>query len=346
MKGILLAGGSGSRLYPLTRSVSKQLLPVYDKPAIYYPLSVLMLAGIREILIISTPRDLPLIEELLGDGRQLGLTFSYRPQPAPGGIAQAFLIAAEFIGQSQVCLILGDNVFFGHDLVPLLVDSAALRCGARVFAYHVHDPERFGVVEFDASHRALSLEEKPTRPRSNWAVTGLYFYDGQVVDIARSLKPSARGELEITDVNLAYLRIRQLSVVPLGRGVAWLDTGTPDSLLASSLFMQTLEQRQGLKIACIEEIALAKGLIDAGQFERLAESSGPGEYGRYLRRVLEEYRAACGPDDRAALALFGHPLRPDSKLASHATVQASSWTWTSSDCGPPADQPGQGRKRK
>jgi len=292
MKGIILAGGSGTRLYPLTRAVSKQLLPVYDKPAIYYPLSVLMLAGIREILIISTPRDLPLIEELLGDGRQIGLSLSYKPQAVAGGIAQAFLIGEKFIDDSPVCLILGDNIFFGHDLVPLLMESAQLRSGAHVFAYHVNDPERFGVVEFDGNRRAVSLEEKPRQPRSNWAVTGLYFYDSQVVGIAKALKPSARGELEITDVNLAYLRTGQWTVTPLGRGVAWLDTGTPDSLLASSLFMQTLEQRQGLKIACIEEIALLKGFIDVAQFERLVELCGRSDYGLYLRRVLQENRDA------------------------------------------------------
>jgi glucose-1-phosphate thymidylyltransferase len=291
MKGIILAGGSGTRLYPVTRSVSKQLLPVYDKPVIYYPLSVLMLAGIRDILIISTPRDVPLIEDLLGDGRHVGLSISYKVQPSPGGIAQAFLIGEEFIGREPVCLILGDNIFFGHDLVPLLVDSARLESGGRVFAYHVQDPERFGVVEFDQSFRAISLEEKPKKPRSNWAVTGLYFYDGQVADIAKSLKPSARGELEISDVNLAYLKMGRLTVTVLGRGVAWLDTGTHESLLASSLFVQTLEQRQGLKIACIEEVALIKGLIDVEQFKRLAEGCRGSDYGRYLGRVLKEHQA-------------------------------------------------------
>jgi glucose-1-phosphate thymidylyltransferase len=267
MKGIILAGGSGTRLYPLTRAVSKQMLPVYDKPAIYYPLSVLMLAGIRNILVISTPRDLPVIQELLGDGGQLGLSFSYKVQPHPGGIAQAFLIGEDFIGDGPVCLILGDNIFFGHDLMALLVDAARLAEGARVFAYRVHDPERYGVVEFDRDYRALSLEEKPKRPRSHWAVTGLYFYDARVVDVAGRLRPSPRGELEITDVNREYLQGGRLSVVPLGRGVAWLDTGTYDSLLAASLFVQTLEQRQGLKIACIEVIALIKGFIDAASRE-------------------------------------------------------------------------------
>ena len=292
MKGILLAGGSGSRLYPLTRSVSKQLLPVYDKPVIFYPLSILMLAGIRDILIISTPRDTPRIEELVGDGSQLGLSVSYKVQPNPGGIAQAFLLGEDFIAHTPVCLILGDNIFFGHDLMPVLVDSARLKKGARVFAYHVHDPERFGVVEFDKNLRALSLEEKPKKPRSNWAVTGLYFYDAHVVEMTQKLKPSARGELEITDVNLQYLSAGQLTVTPLGRGVAWLDAGTFESLLSSSLFVQTLEQRQGLKIACIEEIALSKGFIDTAQFERLAELYGKSDYGDYLRRVLAEKQAA------------------------------------------------------
>ena len=292
MKGIILAGGSGSRLYPLTRAVSKQLLPVYDKPVLYYPLSVLMLAGIRDILIISTPRDLPLIENLLGDGSQWGVTFSYKVQPNPAGIAQAFIIGAEFVGASPVCLILGDNIFFGHDLMPLLIESADLKVGANVFAYRVQDPERFGVVEFDRNFRALSVEEKPARPRSNWAVTGLYFYDAQVVEIARQLTTSARGELEITDVNLQYLRQNQLTVKTLGRGVAWLDTGTHDSLLAASLFVQTLEQRQGLKIACIEEIALLKGFIDVPGLQRLLEAPGKTEYGMYLQRVLREHQGA------------------------------------------------------
>ena len=292
MKAILLAGGSGSRLYPLTLSVSKHLLPVYDKPVIYYPLSVLMLAGIRDILIISTPRDTPRIAELLGDGSQVGLRLAYKVQPNPAGIAQAFLLGAEFIDGSPVCLILGDNLFFGHDLIDLLVQSAGLKTGAHVFAYHVQDPERFGVVEFDRHRCVVSLEEKPKAPRSNWAVTGLYFYDGTVVDVARSLKPSARGELEITDVNLHYLKAGQLTVTPLGRGVAWLDAGTFDSLISSSLFVQTLEQRQGLKIACIEEIALNKGFIDPGQFEKLAQACGKTEYGVYLQRVLQERMSA------------------------------------------------------
>jgi glucose-1-phosphate thymidylyltransferase len=290
MKGILLAGGSGTRLYPLTQSVSKQLLAVYDKPVIYYPLSILMLAGIREILIISTPRDTPLIEGLLGDGAPLGLKLSYKVQPNPGGIAQAFTLGADFVGSDPVCLILGDNIFFGHELHSLLVESAAATAteGARVFAYHVPDPERYGVIEFDAQRRAVSLEEKPKKPRSNWAVTGLYFYDGEVVDIARNLKPSARGELEITDVNLHYLRAGKLNVTALGRGVAWLDAGTYDSLLSSSLFVQTLEQRTGLKIACIEEIALTKGFVDREQFGRLIDRAGKSDYGNYLRMVQAE----------------------------------------------------------
>jgi glucose-1-phosphate thymidylyltransferase len=296
VKGILLAGGSGTRLYPLTRAVSKQLLPVYDKPVLYYPLSLLMLAGIREILVISTPTDLPLIERLLGDGSSLGLSLSYRVQPNPGGIAQAFLIGADFVRDSPVCLVLGDNLLFGHNLMDVLAESAGLREGARVFAYHVHDPERYGVVEFDRGRRALSIEEKPKNPRSSWAVIGLYFYDGRVVDVARGLKPSARGELEITDVNRAYLVAGQLTVTPLGRGVAWLDLGTHDSLLTASLFVQTLEQRQELKIACVEEVALLKGFIDVAQFERLASAFGASTYGRYLRRVLAEHQATAeGP---------------------------------------------------
>ncbi len=290
MKGIILAGGSGSRLYPLTRTVSKQLLPVYDKPVLYYPLSVLMLAGIREIIIISTPRDLPLIEELFGDGSQLGLSISYQVQPNPGGIAQAFLIGADFINHEPVCLILGDNIFYGHDLMHVLMQATKLTGGARVFAYRVHDPERFGVVEFDAQHRALSVEEKPVKPRSNWAATGLYFYDAQVVEIARSVRPSARGELEITDVNRQYLRQGELTVTPLGRGVAWLDAGTPDSLLKSSLFVQTLQERQGLKIACLEEIALVKGFIDREQMLRLIGRCANTDYGRYLERVCDDHR--------------------------------------------------------
>jgi glucose-1-phosphate thymidylyltransferase len=288
MKGVLLAGGAGTRLYPLTRCISKQLLPVYDKPTIYYPLSALMLAGIREILIISTPRDLPRIQELFGDGSQIGLKLAYKEQAQPNGIAQAFVLGAQFIGNSPVCLILGDNIFYGHEMTAMLEESAKLKAGARVFAYQVKDPERYGVVEFDQKHKALSIEEKPKAPKSNWAVTGLYFYDGSVVDIAKGLKPSARGEYEITDVNRAYLDRGQLHVQCMGRGVAWLDTGTFDSLLSSSQFVQTLEERQGLKVACIEEIAFAKRFIDAGQLRKLAEQSSKSEYGQYLLRVLKD----------------------------------------------------------
>ncbi len=264
------------------------MLPVYDKPVIYYPLSLLLLAGIRDILIISTPQDTPRIEQLLGDGKQLGISLSYIVQPAPAGIAQAFLLGADFIGDSPVCLILGDNLLFGHHLVEMLQESARLTSGARVFAYHVTDPERFGVVEFDQNFRALSIEEKPKAPRSNWAVTGLYFYDKEIVPIARAQKPSSRGELEITDVNREYLRRGTLEVCPLGRGVAWLDMGTPDALLSASQFVQTLEHRQGLKIACLEEIALHQGYINAEQLARLAEPYGKSDYGRYLQRLLLE----------------------------------------------------------
>lgn len=292
MKGILLAGGSGSRLSPLTRSISKQLLPVYDKPVVYYPLSVLMLAGIREVLVISTERDVPMLRALLGDGRQLGMQLSYIVQPRPEGIAQAFLLGADFIGHEPVSLILGDNLLFGHDLTPLLIESTRLRQGARIFAYQVHDPERYGVVEFAGpGNQAISIEEKPTQPRSSWAVTGLYFYDGKVVDYARQLRPSARGELEITDLNRLYLQAGQLTVTPLGRGFAWLDLGTFDSLLASAQFVQTIEQRQGLKIACLEEIALAQGFVDLARFTELAEQAGSNSYGQYLKHLLTEKRA-------------------------------------------------------
>jgi glucose-1-phosphate thymidylyltransferase len=288
MKGIILAGGAGTRLYPLTQTTSKQLLPVYDKPTIYYPLSALMLAGIREVLIISTPRDLPRIRDLFGSGEQIGMRFEYIEQPTPNGIAQAFVLGANFVGNSPVCLILGDNVFYGHDLTDMLEDAAKIKTGSRVFAYQVSDPERYGVVEFDKSMKALSIEEKPKQPRSNWAVTGLYFYDSQVVEIAKNLKPSARGEYEITDVNREYLRRGQLHVQCMGRGIAWLDTGTYDSLLSSSIFVQTLEQRQGLKVACIEEIAFTKGFINAGQMQKLCDQAGKSDYGNYLRRILAE----------------------------------------------------------
>lgn len=287
MKGIVLAGGSGTRLYPNTLAVSKQLLPVYDKPVIYYPISVLMLAGIREILIISTPRDLPMIRVLLGDGSQLGVSFSYVEQAKPEGIAQAFVLGESFIGSSNVCLILGDNLFYGDRLSQLVESAAQLRDGALVFAYHVTDPERYGVVEFDRDFNALSIEEKPKQPKSNWAVTGLYFYDNDVVRIAKGLKPSARGELEITDVNKSYLASGKLKVEAFGRGMAWLDTGTESALLDSANFVATIERRQGLKIACLEEIALNKGFITKDQLARsLQENRIPrSAYGDYVRRI-------------------------------------------------------------
>ena len=287
MKGIILAGGSGTRLAPMTSVISKQLLPVYDKPMLHYPLALLMDAGIREILIISTPRDLPLMQALMGDGSQLGISLSYAQQAQPEGIAQAFLIAEEFIGEDSVCLVLGDNIFYGQSIRRHMREASSLQEGAVVFGYHVKDPERYGVVEFDAQGVALSIEEKPAKPRSNWAVTGLYFYDSQVVDIARGLKPSARGELEITDVNKHYMQQGQLKVKRLGRGTAWLDTGTPDSLLSAGQFVQTIEARQGLKIACVEEIAYAHGYIDDAQFDTLIAQYGKHSYAQYLRGLKQ-----------------------------------------------------------
>ena len=287
MKGIILAGGAGTRLHPMTAVASKQLLPIYDKPMIYYPLSTLMLAGIRDVLVISTPRDVPSFEDLLKDGSQWGMNISYAVQPKPEGLAQAYVIGADFVGEVPSALILGDNIFYGHGLTELLANAGAKTQGATVFAYHVSDPERYGVVEFDREMRAVSIEEKPKSPRSNWAVTGLYFYDSQVVDIAAGLRPSARGELEITDVNRAYLERGQLSVEMMGRGYAWLDTGTPDSLIEAADFVRTLEKRQGFKIACPEEIAFDRGFIDAGQLEALASSFGSSNYGQYLRARVE-----------------------------------------------------------
>ena len=287
MKGIVLAGGSGTRLHPVTRGISKQMLPVYDKPMIYYPLSVLMLAGIQEILVISTPEDLPGYQQLLGNGADFGIQLSYAEQPSPDGLAQAFLIGESFIGDGNVCLVLGDNIFYGYGFSGMLRDAAQRAEGATVFGYHVNDPARFGVLEFDASGKVISLEEKPAKPKSNYAVTGLYFYDNRVVDIAKSVKPSGRGELEITDVNRAYLESGELNVSVMGRGFAWLDTGTHDSLMEAGQFVQTIEHRQGLKVACLEEIGYRNGWLSEEALQRQATALAKTGYGQYLQQVLD-----------------------------------------------------------